>query len=192
MANDELLTMISAFLEICLHELVYAMNVYPLDSFVKTTFLGIVLQINRHVDVVDYISNVASIAVPVLLNGGDMIVLIGDETFQLSLRVDEIHALYRLDFIESRFRDFILCLLSMGRRKEQQETFQVQLRSVDTCQELINGISNGQWYQISAPSKNDDRVFRPIFNFQSMECEINLYAESLISKKIETANAIVE
>lgn len=169
----------SAALEAFLHQLLYVGNVYPLDSFTKSTFLGIVGYANRHSGVVDYISQCVRVAVPVLLSGsgGQMIVLVGKEHFILTMRINSQSMATEeggptLRLLESRFRDLILSVHAMERRREKHDSFQIQLRPVRDCEELVRGISEGKWYQVNQEPRDNDAVIRPIYDVHSGDCEI--------------------
>ena len=169
----------SAALEAFIHQLVYVGNVYPLDSFMKSTFLGIVGYVNRHSGVVDYISQCIRVAVPVLLtgSGGQVIVHVGRERFILTMSIHSQMLLTEesgpaLRLLESRFRDLILSVHAMERRREKHDSFQIQLRPVRDCEELVRGISEGNWYQINQDPCDNDVVIRPIYDVHSGDCEI--------------------
>ena len=178
MDDAEFSSLVAASLEAFLHQLVFVMNVYPSDSFSKSTFLGIVGQTNRHPGVVDYISRCIDVAVPVLLGGGQMIVMIGEDRFVLTMRIHPgQHQQQSGRLWESRLRDLILSVQSMERRKENCDSFQVLLRPVDDCQELVQAMSKGQWYQINElPELDDGRRIRPLFDSHSGDCEISFVA----------------
>eukprot|EP00546_Thalassionema_frauenfeldii_P005744 CAMPEP_0178908422 /NCGR_PEP_ID=MMETSP0786-20121207/7914_1 /TAXON_ID=186022 /ORGANISM="Thalassionema frauenfeldii, Strain CCMP 1798" /LENGTH=155 /DNA_ID=CAMNT_0020580323 /DNA_START=114 /DNA_END=578 /DNA_ORIENTATION=- len=143
----------AATLEVLIHQLLYVGNAYPSQSFTKTTFLGIVGQTNRYVGVVDYIRDCVEMAVPVLVAGGQMIVLIGKERFVLSSRHFEIKleniegaSSQLLQTLEGQMRDLILSTHAMQRRKESSDSFQIQLKpNNENCKELTKGMSEGKW-----------------------------------------------
>ena len=187
-----LTSLASAALEAFLHQLIYVGNVYPLDSFTKSTFLGIVGYTNRHSGVVDYISQCIRVAVPVLLtgSGGQMIVLVGKEHFVLTMRINSQTpeqeppgptATCALRLLESRFRDLILSVHAMERRREKNETFQIHLRPVHDCEELVRGISEGKWYQINqdpnSSENNNNGMIRPIYDIHSEDCDMSFFSQ---------------
>jgi hypothetical protein len=188
MDDAETTSLLAASLEAFLHQLVFAMNVYPSDSFTKSTFLGIVGQTNRHSGVVDYISQCIHVAVPVLLggSGSQMIVIVGKERFVLTIRLMQSSRL-----MESRLRDLILSVHAMERRKEKHDSFQIQLLPVtDDCPELIRGMSDGQWYQVNNQAcTQEGRRIRPIHDIQSGDCEISFFAQRSSSSESTSSYA---
>mmetsp|Transcript_496 Transcript_496/g.545 ORF Transcript_496/g.545 Transcript_496/m.545 type:complete len:140 (-) Transcript_496:44-463(-) len=97
-------------------------------------------------------------AVPVLLSGGQMIVLIGIERFILTTHNSNKFPLHdesnfsELQALEGRMRDLIMSVHAMERREQQKydASFQIQLKPKDNrCPKLIKGMSEGKWYQAS-------------------------------------------
>mmetsp|Transcript_5832 Transcript_5832/g.9689 ORF Transcript_5832/g.9689 Transcript_5832/m.9689 type:complete len:195 (-) Transcript_5832:553-1137(-) len=174
----EVNALLAASLEALIHQLIYAWNVYPSDSFANCTFLGIVGgQRNRHSSVVAYISNCVHVAVPVLRDRGVVVVVVGHERIVLQLLSleeqndahqgdDDLFIVKNMALLESRLRDLILSVHALERRKKKQECFQIQLiPSSSDCQELVQGMTNGQWYQVNKddPSSSNKGMIRPIF-----------------------------
>lgn len=180
MDDTEFSSLVAASLEAFLHQLVFVMNVYPSDSFSKSTFLGIVGRTNRHPGVVDYISRCIDVAVPVLLGGGQMIVMICEDRFVLTMRIipgQQQSLQFDCRQWESRLRDLILSVHSMERNKENCcDSFQVLLRPADDCHELVQAMSKGQWYQINQRSELEEGRLRPLFDSHSGDCEISFVA----------------
>lgn len=172
----------SAALEAFLHQLVYMTNVYPSDSFSKAVFLGIVGYTNRHVGVVEYISQCVQVAVPVLLKGGEMVVsIIGETIERFVIRISGASE-QPVRTLESRLRDLILSVHAQQRRKEKKDSFQVQLKpTAENCPDLVRGMSEGKWYQVQQPSPAEERRTRPIHDVRKDDFQISFFEEAFCS-----------
>jgi hypothetical protein len=190
----EVNTLLAASLEALIHQLIYVLNVYPSDSFAKCTFLGIVGQRNRHSGVVDYISNCIRVAVPLLRQSGVVVVVVGQERIVLRLHILGGNEL-TIALLEARLRDLILAVHALERRKKKEASFQIQVipASSSECQELIHGMTNGQWYQVnhhtndssSSQAENDEdaeassstggRSIRPIYDNGGISLHATIY-----------------
>lgn len=144
----EVNALLAASLEALIHQLIYVLNVYPSDSFAKCTFLGIVGQRNRHSGVVDYISKCIRVAVPLLRHNGVIVIVVGQERIVLRLPILGGNQV-TIALLEARLRDLILSVHALERRKEKEESFQIQVIPSSECQELIHGMTTGQWYQVN-------------------------------------------
>jgi len=64
-----LTTILGAFLETAIHELIYLRSLYPHDAFSPSRYNSIAVHACRHPDVVDYIFDTLNIAVPSIICG---------------------------------------------------------------------------------------------------------------------------
>lgn len=70
--HHHMASLLASTLEMWCHQLLYVRHIYPRDSFTATTFLdldGCCCYVQRHVAVVQYISEAVQMAIPTLLNG---------------------------------------------------------------------------------------------------------------------------
>jgi len=68
-SNDDLKALWCSALEIFFHQLIYVRRLYPKETFQQSRFLGVHVRVNRHQEVVKYISDAVDVAVAALFDG---------------------------------------------------------------------------------------------------------------------------
>lgn len=68
MVND-VQSLWSAALELFFHQILFTRRLYPKETFTSARFLGAQCRVNRHPDVVSYISEAVNVVVPAIFDG---------------------------------------------------------------------------------------------------------------------------
>ena len=154
--------LLSAALETWCHQILYARQVYPRETFAATRFLGIACFANRHPGVVSYISDTIQVAVPAFLSGSVnevSLIIMKDsftisETFTLAFsnlaRIEgEPHGL--LEWLERGMRELVLSVLSLEgslhERLGDDASFKLSMQTTsdvdEYCPEISQAIEDG-------------------------------------------------
>jgi hypothetical protein len=181
--NDLLSSFVSSSLEALVHELLFVLQVYPSETFGKVVLWGVTIHVHRHPGVVEYIRDCVAVAVPVVWQGGQLVVEVGSsQRFLMQVKLSDdtkeesTPLLHRL---EGMMRDL---LLSLGRLQppleEMTDGFQIQLiPALADCPALVQQMTAGQWYQTTIPAQPTPRLLRPLFNAQHEGISLSFQAQ---------------
>jgi hypothetical protein len=184
--------LLSATLETWCHQVLYARQVYPRDTFKATRFLGIACFANRHPGVVSYISDTVQEAVPALLsksvNQVSLVVMKDtftiSETFTLTLsnlaQVLEGEPQGLLEALERGMRELILSVKSLEgsphTRLGDDASFKISMRTttdvVTYCPEITKAIESGTWYRPNVDGSDQTQTgsVRPLHEISLPVC----------------------
>jgi hypothetical protein len=160
--NSDIESLWSAALEMFFHQLLYARRLYPKETFTSARFLGAQCKVNRHQDVVSYISEAVEVAIPALFDGvcNEVSLEIFDygnsslrEKYVLRLSKKPSKTNYDcIPTIEREMQYLILSVYSLERESyswRSSSTFKINLfvsGNEQKCTDLNNALGTGKWF----------------------------------------------
>lgn len=188
--------LLSATLETWCHQVLYAQQVYPRDTFAATRFLGIACFANRHPAVVGYISDAIHVAAPALLsksvNQVSLVVMrdsfTASDTFTLTLsdlaQIEGEAPQGLLESLERGMRELILSVKSLEgsphKRLGDDASFKIFMRTttdVDAyCPEITKTFESGTWYRPNVDGSDPTQTgsVRPLHEVSLPVCSIQM------------------
>lgn len=191
--------LLSSTLETWCHQVLYARQVYPRDTFTPTRFLGIACFANRHPGVVSYISDTIQVAVPAFLSGSvnEVSLVVMKDSFTISeiftltfsnlAQIEgEPHGL--LEWLERGMRELVLSVLSLQGsphdRLGDDASFKLSMRTasdVDAyCPEITQAIKDGTLYRpnVDGSDQAQSARDRPLHHISLPLCTLEMWCAS--------------
>lgn len=199
---DQWKKLLGATLETWAHHLLYMRRVYPRETFVPTSFLGVRCQANRHPGVVSYIRDSIEVGVPALISGVadeiSLVIIESDELMGSTTELEKYCLSFRaiadswendsqfpelMAYMERSMRDLVLQIHSMeSSRASLSETcsFTISLHIPEenkSCKELNQAFAQGTWsaYDKDGCGKTSavTEIIRPLHEVSTPICELN-------------------
>lgn len=187
----------SSALEIFFHQILYVRRLYPKDTFAHTRFLGIQCRVNRHQDVVRYISEAVKVVVAALFQR------VSDEVCleMFDDRNSKQREVYFLKFAEPlapvgstdvnawerELQYLVLSVYSLETDAtgwKSSATFKIKLFLHDNqqqnCASLNRALSNGTWFcpRIDSEKSRAEEKRCPVYDMKNRQASFSFSKKS--------------
>jgi hypothetical protein len=185
----------SSALEIFFHQILFVRRLYPKDTFAPARFLGVQCRVNRHQDVVSYISEAVKVVVPALIQSvsNEVSLEIFDhgnskqrEVYFLKFAQSPVEAENNdINAWEREMQYLILSVYSLESESpgwRSSATFKIKLflsGNQQNCADLNQALSNGKWFCPRTDSKNSraDENRCPVYDMKQCPASFSFFKE---------------